>query len=141
MCGSILTGRSTLKPAHNFKIDIGVEGQNPDPSNDEGIRHPREFQSCFKRTLVPRGRIGDLPWACGILHMMCRTYGAGASLFPRTQRLHAGLTCGAPTALPFAIRLWVSSGGIHEKLRDGHPACTRRALVVRFLEILGPIIE
>src|ERR1700735_1910174 len=30
---------------------------------------------------------------------MCRTYGAGASLFPRTQRLHAGLTCGAPTAL------------------------------------------
>jgi len=33
---------------------------------------------------------------------MCRTYGAGAFLFPLSQRWHAGLTRGAPTALPFA---------------------------------------
>jgi hypothetical protein len=53
---------------------------------------------------------------------MCRTYGAGAFLFRRAQRLHAGLTCGAPTALPFVKRLWVNFDGIREKPKAWPPA-------------------
>src|SRR5580704_1645192 len=38
-------------------------------------------------------------WRCSSGHSEQRTYGAGAFLLSRTQRLHAGLTSAAPTAL------------------------------------------
>ena len=56
---------------------VGPDRQNPSLfcTNSRKDSAPREFQSCFKRTTAPRGRVGHPPvrtlknfWKVGVVH-------------------------------------------------------------------------
>ena len=57
-----------LLGAVEFEALLRGQGKKskPAPFTQRRVRHPREFQSCFKWIPVPRGRIGHPP--VGVLH-------------------------------------------------------------------------
>jgi hypothetical protein len=97
------------------------------PSTTEGMRHPREFQACFRQNPVPRGSLSTRPegkFVRGVL--LCRGYPSRAQgKKPRPTKLRAagrteGLGARSFKPAPFAEK---------KNAKDAAPAKSNRGAI------------
>ena len=58
---TVVIAKTAVRGSKTSRRKIYGHNVEPHPSETEGMRHPREFKACLKRTPVPRGRVGHPP--------------------------------------------------------------------------------